>query len=229
MTVFIGGQSPLVIGDHGYPLAADISTGQARILNPQGQDITGVIQQGRLRSILDTQNTVIPSITANLNLLAGSLADSVNNTLAAGVDRNGQPGAPLFVYDGTAGAAFTLDVTGVTGDELAAALPGAPGGNGNALALASLSGAPSVNGATFSGFYAAIGSSLGGALSAARTQSEAQTLVLAQARKLRSEETGVSLDEEAVTLIQFQRHYQATAQLFKALDEMTQELINIMR
>ncbi|MGH9673725.1 MAG: flagellar basal body rod C-terminal domain-containing protein, partial [Bryobacteraceae bacterium] len=103
------------------------------------------------------------------------------------------------------------------------------GGNGNALALVALGSSPLVNGATFPAFYGAIGSGIGSLLDSSRRQEQAQSLLVAQARTMRSEETAVSLDEEAVMLLQFQRHYQAAAQLFKTLDEMTEELINIMR
>ncbi|MEJ7607202.1 MAG: flagellar basal body rod C-terminal domain-containing protein [Bryobacteraceae bacterium] len=53
--------------------------------------------------------------------------------------------------------------------------------------------------------------------------------MVAQARSLRSEASGVSLDEEAVKLIEFQRAYQASARMVSILDEMTQIAVNIGR
>jgi flagellar hook-associated protein 1 FlgK len=50
-----------------------------------------------------------------------------------------------------------------------------------------------------------------------------------QARAMREEECGVSLDEEAAKLLQFQRSYEAAARLVTVLDDMTKEMINLLR
>jgi flagellar hook-associated protein FlgK len=46
---------------------------------------------------------------------------------------------------------------------------------------------------------------------------------------VRQEIQGVSLNEEAAQLIQAQRAYQAAAQVFKTLNEITQMAINLGR
>jgi flagellar hook-associated protein 1 FlgK len=40
--------------------------------------------------------------------------------------------------------------------------------------------------------------------------------------------SGVSIDEESVNLLQFQRQYQASARLISVVDEMTQTLISLI-
>jgi flagellar hook-associated protein 1 FlgK len=229
LTILAGGQIPLVIGDKSYAISADTSGAQAAIRDASGADVTGAIQDGRLRGHLDTLNSYIPTLAAELNTLAEAVADAVNAALAAGIDQNGQPGAPLFAYNAASGAAATIAVTPIAPEELAGALPPAPGGNGNILALAGLSTAPLVNGATFSGFYGAAAARAGRLLDGARRDETTQSLLLMQARAVRAEESAVSLDEEAVRLVELQRHYQAAARLFRAIDEMTEELIGILR
>jgi len=53
--------------------------------------------------------------------------------------------------------------------------------------------------------------------------------LLLQARAMRDEVSGVSLDEEAVHLIEFQRAYQASARLITVLNELTEITINLLR
>lgn len=69
-----------------------------------------------------------------------------------------------------------------------------------------------------------MGRDLGGSRASAGIQED----LLSQAKELRSALQDVSLDEEAVQIIQYQRAYQATAQLFKTINEMTDTVINVL-
>ena len=55
-----------------------------------------------------------------------------------------------------------------------------------------------------------------------------QQQTVAQAQNLRSQISGVSLNEEAAKLVQFQTAYQATAQTVNILDTLTQDTINML-
>jgi flagellar hook-associated protein 1 FlgK len=228
-TVLAGGQSPLVIGNTQLAIQADTSAAVVRILDSAGQDITSHITGGRLAGAVHATNVLFPQYLGDLHTLAKDVADAVNTTLAAGVDQNGQPGAALFTYNAAADAATTIAVTGLTTGQLAAARAGAPGGNGNALDLAALARSPQINGFSFGGFYANLAASVGRDTGDVKNHLDAHQQLLAQARELRSETQGVSLDEEATLLIQFQRSYQAAARMVTALDELTQATINMIR
>jgi len=77
----------------------------------------------------------------------------VNTTLAQGIDQNGAaPTTDLFTYN-PAQVALSLAVNPLTPDQIAAALPSATGGNGNALNLAALADAKTLNGYAFAQFY----------------------------------------------------------------------------
>ncbi len=119
------------------------------------------------------------------------MADQVNNALNNGIDQNGAaPVTNLFSYDATTGAALTLSVNPLTPDQIAAATPGAPGGNGNALALAALANAPVVNGYTFAQAYGNLGGQVGSDLSAAQNNSTTDQSLLSQAQSLRQQSSG---------------------------------------
>jgi flagellar hook-associated protein 1 FlgK len=53
--------------------------------------------------------------------------------------------------------------------------------------------------------------------------------LVTQARQFREEIQKVSLDEEAVILMQVQRAYEAAAQMIRVLDEMTQTVLGLIR
>lgn len=230
LNLYLGGQTPIVIADQAFAIGADFSSLQTKILDADGHDITGQITQGTLRGELDVKNNLLPSYTTDLNKLAKSLADQVNTALSQGVDANGvAPATSLFTYDAVNGAAATIAVNSLSPDQIAAALPTAPGGNGNALILAKLGNAKAVDGATFAEFYGALAGRVGGDLAAARDTHDTEQQLLTQAQNLRQQSSGVSLDEEATKLIEFERAYQATSKLIGVLNDLSQTAIDIIR
>jgi flagellar hook-associated protein 1 FlgK len=126
VTVYMGGQTPLVMGNSSMPLQADFSSPQTKILDAAGKDVTSQIQSGKLGGMLQTKNVALPSFLADLNTLAQSVADHVNSSLSQGIDQSGAaPTTDLFSYDTAVGAATSLSVNALTPDQIAAALPDA--------------------------------------------------------------------------------------------------------
>ncbi len=229
-SVNLGGQTPLTVGGSHYPISVDLSGATAQVKNAQGGVITGQIQQGRLGAQLELRNGFLPTLSTDLNRLARTIADSVNSTLAGGLDRNGNtPVTDLFRYDATAGEASSLTVNGISADELAGASATAPGGNGNALSLADLASARSIDDYTASQFYGNLAGRVGRTLANARNDENTQSLLLTQAKNIRAQSSEVSLDEEAVNLVAFQRQYEANAELIRILNSLTETTINILR
>ncbi len=62
----------------------------------------------------------------------------------------------------------------------------------------------------------------------AQTRAEAATLVREGLEAQRAAVSGVSIDEESVNLISFQRQYQGAARFISVIDELTQTLISIV-
>lgn len=229
VSVYLGGQALLVIGDRQYPLRTDIVNNRVRVLDADGLEITQELSGGRLTGAVDIYNNKIPAYLDDLNRLAVNFADAVNSTLAQGVDQNGNPALEdLFAYDPAIGAAFSMQARPLTPGQLALASSLEPGGNGNAVAIASLAGQPLIENQTFQQFYGLAAGRIGRDLTTSRANASVQTDLLTQARQLRSDLQGVSLDEEAAQMIQFQRAYQATAQLFRTINEMTDTIINVI-
>jgi flagellar hook-associated protein 1 len=229
VSVYLGGQTPLVMGQQSFAIQGDFSTPQTAILSSSGTDVTDQITGGQLGAELNDNNNVLPSYVSSLNTLAQTLADQVNSALNNGIDENGAaPTTDLFTYNATTGAALTLGVNPLTTDQIAAASPGAPGGNGNALALAALVNAPVVGGYTFAQAYGNLGAQVGSDLSAAQNNSTTDQSLLGQAQTLRQQVSGVSLNAQAEGLMLYERSYDAISKMLGVLNSLSLDVVNLL-
>ncbi len=102
-----------------------------------------------------------------------------------------------------------------------------PGDNTNALVLAGLGDQKLIDGATFSEYHGSTLSQLGTASKGAETAYRAQNVVTEQLKMERQSVSGVSLEEEAMRLIQLQRAFEAAARVMNVADEMFEILVNL--
>lgn len=151
---------------------------------------------------------------------------AVNGTVAYDPGTNG--GDTYTV----AGVNFVVNGTPANGDSfvLANNTNGA-GDNGNALRLAALQTAQTMNNgsASFQGAYAQLVADIGTRTRQADIGATAQQALLRQAVQDRDALSGVNLDEEAANLVRFQQAYQAIAQVITAADSMFQTLLGALR
>jgi len=75
-------------------------------------------------------------------------------------------------------------------------------------------------------FYAGLVGNIGAAASQSTEMSQNQQLVVTQLTTQVQEKSGVSLDEEATNMLQFQHAYQAAARVITTMDQMLDTLIN---
>ncbi len=132
-------------------------------------------------------------------------------------------GIQVTLADGAAGAPQAGENYDFNGRPL-------PSANGNALALSKLETDKLLDGGTLAlgDKFARIGSQVGMEQQAVETAADAQGMVMESLTLSRASVSGVSLDEEAARLIQFQNTYQASARLIRVADEMLQSIINMV-
>ncbi len=227
-SIFIGGQAPLLMGSQQYSLSAASVGNTFQILDPNNTNIAGLATGGKLGALANLANVTVPGYVAQLNTLAAGVADAVNTTLNSGVDQNGNPGANLFTYS-PAAAAKTLAVSMMNPANIAAASSANPGGNDNAVTLSALGNAslPALSNSTIIGFYGNLASIVGTDSSNAQTNQTTNQQILTQSQTLRSNVSGVSLDQEATQLTEYQQAYDATSKLVNIIDQMMQTVINM--
>jgi len=230
VNVYLSGRTPVLVGETMWAISDSPSNTSNVILDHTGRNISAQITDGKLGGLLRERNTLLPGYQSDLNTLAKTFADQVNQVQRSGVTPAGvPPTGDVFAYDSAIGEASTLVVTNLTPDDIAAAHAGSPGGNGNALDFAALATAKTTNGLSFSEYFGALGSRFGRDLAAARSGVETGNALLSQARNYRDELSGVDLDESAAELIQFQRAYQASAELFKVINQLMETTMSLLR
>jgi len=258
VTLMLNGVTPLLLEDKQYNISAGLTLPQnpppaypnapasMHVYGSDGSDITTKTTGGQLGALLDIRNGTLASLIGDanqpgdLNRMAKQFADRVNQILMAGNISDGPPavsGVPLFTYDtnNDTAVAQTLAVdSSVTTQQLATIDPGPPYvSNGVPLALSQmatpLQDADKIDGVSYNQYYGQLAGRVGSKLSDATDNKQVQASLLAQAKDLRQQYSGVSLDEEATILIQFQRAYQANSKFITVLDQLTQSAIDLLK
>jgi flagellar hook-associated protein 1 FlgK len=152
----------------------------------------------------------------------------VNTQSKAGFDANGNAGVNFFTQPtGVSGAASTIAVAISDPNLVAASSDGTIGSNGNALALANLQNQNIVSGQTPLNYYSNLVFQVGNQVSQAQSEQTAVGLVQQQLTDQQGAVSGVSLDEEAVHLIQYQGAYEASANVVSIVNQLLTDTINI--
>lgn len=108
---------------------------------------------------------------------------------------------------------------------------GAPGDNQNALALADLQSSSVLNEGrdTFDEFYSTFVTQVFLTKASSDNSVQHQEAILNQLVTQRDSVSGVSVDEEMVSLMQFQAGFQASARVLDVLNGLVDEILNILR
>lgn len=129
-----------------------------------------------------------------------------------------------------AGAQLTLSGSPASGDTFTVGLnnPANTGDNSNLLAMADALSAAGLNGGTTSvtGAANSLVSQIGVITQQAQNNATAQQTANQQATTALNNASGVNLDHEAATMLQYQQAYQAMAQVIQASGQMFTSLIN---
>jgi flagellar hook-associated protein 1 FlgK len=114
---------------------------------------------------------------------------------------------------------------------LAAAKNGNSGDNQTARAIAGLETATlkSMNGGTLKSAYEGMVTEVATASSSATANAEASAAVTETLQAQRESLSGVSLDEEAINLMKFQRAFQGAARLVSVVDELMDTMLGMVR
>ena len=206
---------------------------------------------GEFAGLVQLKDEFIPALEQDLDRLAFSVINEVNNLHRAGAGLDGSTGLNFFEAppnqnnpvvvppaEPTAAnwenAARTMSVALSNAVQVAAAQAPEPGSsvlqgdNSNALAIADLSYALTIDGAdNFNSFYGKMTSTVGIASNQNQLNLGGAEDALVQVQNLRDGYAGVSLEEEMIDLIQYQRSFQSSAKFLSTVDEMMTSLIDI--
>lgn len=211
-----------------------------------GTDVTSQLTSGggSLGGYLTARDQDLPSALTSLDQLAYSVSTQVNAINNSGTDLNGNQGTgtnasgvtgtgttPLYIFNQptqVAGSALSMSVTMTDPSQIAAAGYGSGSGdNSNALLMANLSSSAIVNGMTPSNYYSQFVSQLGATVSQVSTESTSYSASVTQLQSQINSLSGVSLNDEASNMQQFERAYQAGSEVFTILNQVMASALNL--
>lgn len=235
VTLTIGEGRAIVAGDKHFELEAESQPPHGLTqITLDGQP--AVFDDGKIRGLQNAVDAIGKQI-ANLDNLAAAVASRVNALHSSGTDADGSAGTNFFripVGGGAITAAnFAVNPAITANPRLIVASPlqqpGASGTVAGQIANLLTDNDSIVNGKTgsFAQIFGSFVSDAGEQVKTAANNLETQVAVIAQTTAQREAVSGVSLDEEAINLLQYQKAYDAAAKFLKIADEMTQTILSL--
>jgi flagellar hook-associated protein 1 FlgK len=219
----------LVSGSQSFALSTQLGTNGVQHILSGAQDITNSLTGGSLAGLIQVRDQEIPAISGSLDQLAAGLATNLNAANAMGTDLNGVVGGNIFATPpaGGVGAAATMTVTMTDPSLIAASSDGTVGSNGNLANLSAVATEPLANGQTPINTYADLVSQVGSDTANTSADADSSSLILQQLNDENGSISGVSLDEEASNLIQYQTAYQAAAHVVSTINLLLLDAVNL--
>jgi flagellar hook-associated protein 1 FlgK len=230
LTLTTSNGTALVIGGQSFALSTQTNaSGMQDIYSSQGSDITSDLTSGELAGLITVRDQTIPNLLSNLDTLAAGLANNLNAANAKGytlvqqADGTLQAGGDLFVAPPVSGqgAAASMAVA-ISDPSLIAASSDdtASGSNGNVAALSGVQDQAIAGGQTPTDYYSNIVFGVGNDISNGSAELNSSQLMLNQLQDQRGSISGVSLNEEAANMVQYQNAFDAAAQMVTTINDM---------
>ena len=245
LAVQLPGGTPLVQGNQAMPLSVVTNGTDVNLQITIGGNVKDITTQelgGEMKGMFDVRDDFIAGLRGDLDTLAVEITKAVNDVHSNGWYTDPATGNPatgqLFFDDLTAlppGTPPSRHVRVALADGRYVAAAGgntaAPGDNENALAIASLETTYRVSGTndTFDSFFSQIVSSVGIEASRNKMALGGAKDASVQLHNLRDGFAGVSLEEEMVDLVQYQRGFESSAKFLSTVDEMMNSLLQLKR
>jgi len=230
LTLTTSNGTALVAGGQSFSLSTQVnSSGFQDVYSSQGSDITTQLTSGQLAGLLAARDQNIPALLSNLDTLSSGLANALNTANQQGFDLSGNAGGNIFTPPPANGQGYAANMAIAITDPslIAASSDGTPGSNGNVAVLSAVDSSPVAGGQTPTDYYSNVVFGVGNDVSNATAELNASQLILNQLQDQRGQISGVSLDEEAANMVQYQNAYNAAARVVTTIDEMLQTVINM--
>lgn len=227
ITLTTANGTALVSGTQSFSLTTQPGATGVQHIFSQGADITSTLSSGTLGGLIEVRDQKIPALLTSLDTLGSGLATAFNSANATGFDLNGNAGGALFTPVVGAGSAANIGVAITDPALIAASSDGSAGSNGNLANLNAIQNQTIIAGATPTTYYGNIVFSVGNDVSNGTAELQSSKLVLQQLQDQRGSISGVSLDEEAANMTQYQQAYDAAARIVTTVNQMLETVINM--
>ncbi len=200
------------------------------VWNDTNTGING-LQKGELKGLMMLRDEQLAGYLDRLDNLAVNLSQQVNAIHRQGYGLGDPPSTNLdfFASDVTGAADFRIsDAIAASPNKIAASMGGAEGDNRIALQISSLRSDATMGSQSFGEYYGSMLSAIGRDSANAANQSEMLEMTATQIGNYRESVKGVSIDEESVNLISYQRSYQAAAKVVEMADGLIGTIIGLV-
>lgn len=242
VTVSTAGNAILVSGFDSLKLSTlrDSKTDRVKVIyQPESShpvfEITDRIKSGSIGGGLAVRDGIVNELKADIDTFASSLVKEVNTIHSQGFDRQGRPAGMFFSVAEGQSAAKTIEISDSIKADVnriaTAAQEKSPGDNTVANMISLLQNRQIMDGgtATFDDHYKSQIGRVGVIASKSIKTREAQDNIVKQVTNLRESVSGVSLDEEATKMLEYQKAFEASARLIRTADEMLDTVLNLKR
>jgi flagellar hook-associated protein 1 FlgK len=198
--------------------------------------ITDSITGGSLGAALNVRDNLVNDLKSKTDDLAFKFATEVNKAHRLGTDLKGRPGSDFFELPvDQNGCSSNIKiakdilkdssriVTGTT------ALGPADNTVANVISSIQTKAIMNNNSSTLDDYYNAQVGEIGVLAQRANKSTESQKNIVSQLQHIRESISGVSLDEEATKMIEFQKSFDASARLIRTADEMFDTILSLKR
>ena len=202
--------------------------GKLGMISKDGQSNVRIIN-GEMGALVDTFTNKIPAYEEKLNSIITQLVTSVNAIHNTGYSNEdpAQVGFDFFeAYDGDK-LKIKKEILNDY-NKIAASGDGTSGNGDIAIKIYEIGDANVLNGSKLGDIYSTLISEVGSNVQNAERMAESGALVLQQLHNQKDSVSAVSVDEEMMDVIKFQKAYEASAKLIRMADEMLETLINMV-
>lgn len=181
---------------------------------------------GSILGHLNARDGSVADLRTGLDNLAAQIVTAVNTAY-----NPGGAGTDFFDAAGLTASTIATDAT-LTESNIRSTNTADPGANDVALTIADLTanvfstgGGDTIDG-TVGTFYLSLVSNVANAAASSDERASDQNTLLRLIAERRDAVSGVSLDEEMTNLVKFQRAFDASARMMRAIDEMLDVIVN---
>lgn len=215
----------LVVGEIEGALDADGGV-QVSVRNSDSDSTAKLTGQGSIQGLIEARDTVLQDLRQDINLMAAKLIEGINSVHKPGVSLDGSTGLEFFTGTDASNiavnAALIADLNKIQlsadtdeGDNTVA---------GNLLKWLE-SPQEGLGKVTLAQHYNEAVASYGQELANINNRLADQEVISHTLTQMRAGVSGVSLDEEMSSLIQYQRAYQASAKLISTVNDLFQTIL----
>jgi flagellar hook-associated protein 1 len=215
------------------------SNGQTYVEAQNAGAFTQPLTGGSIEGSISARDGAVAALSSSINGLATEISTQFNAAYSGGYSVGGATGQNFFTASGGGGAinASNISVNSALVSNPAsfqgAAAANEPGDNTVVLALANLANKPitdaatGFNNQTLSQYYTGSVGSFGSSLQSVNEQVSTSSSVSQMLTSQRASASGVDTDEEMTNLMQYQKAYEASAELITTVNQMLQTVVNM--